>query len=97
MTQYRVSEGTLYLIKMDPTQSIDQIPIFEIDGINGDSSISDVTGKLGEPYYILDRAYSDYVDAGFEYTSNISDTDLAFYFDLEYGAIIIAKLEGYAQ
>lgn len=92
-----VSEGALYLIKVDLTQSIDQIPVFDIDGINGDSSINDVTGKLGEPYYILDPAYSDYVDAGFEYTSNNSDTDLTFYFDLESGAIIIAKLEGYAQ
>lgn len=92
-----VEEGVLYSVKVSYLEGEENLPSFEVMGVNEGAKIQDIIDTLGEPYYLEDPAWSDFLNAGLQYECLETSRYLTFYVNLETEEPVTVTLEGYAE
>lgn len=90
-----VADGVLYSVKISYLEGEDEIPAYEVMGVNETAKIQDLLDALGEPYSFNDPAWSDFPNAGFRYACFETSRYLTCYMNLETEEPVTVTLEGY--
>ena len=90
-----VADGVLYSVKISYLEGEDEIPAYEVMGVNESAKIQDILDALGEPYRLKDPAWSDFLNVGFEYACFETSHYLTCYVNLETEEPVTVTLEGY--